>query len=173
MDLLQLHSDPTSKIGSGIEYWTVEYNGPRNGGRHLGFYLHRHDGTEDDFGFSKVIKGDSPQNRVRGALANAIRDIMQQVRYEAFEHPPVFCARTKTIIKKREGAMVIHQEPAWGVLCDEFVRSRGGYENIKLERRDGYYGHYPADDAIVEAFRCHQLRHLQGLAISCNPDSRP
>lgn len=90
MDLLAMHRDQVRKIGCGINHWTVERNGPSNGGgapfgsTFTGRTIRLK--TSDTGKSSKVSHGPLESEK---RLANAIRPIVEKVRMEAFDHPPV------------------------------------------------------------------------------------
>lgn len=167
--LVDMHSRTEEKRGLGIEYWTVERNAEHNQGRALGFYLHRVDGTSDDFGYTKVIDVPSHRSRVRAALMNCVRDQQQEYRRNAFASPPVYDAWDGSEIIDLQDAMVVHYDPSWGVICDEAVARFGGYDAIELKHRDGYYGDYPAEPDVEYTIRALQEEHEAGLRIVRNP----
>lgn len=172
-NLVDLHPEPERKWGPrGIDFWTVELNSDI-GGRSLGFWLHWVGGGSDDFGYNKVIDGDSHEARVRAALHNAIRDITRQVRQEAFAHPPVCDAVTGKLLISAEDAAVVHTEPTWRSLCDGTAEYFGGYDAIAIDVKAGYHGKFPSDPQVVAYIRALQERHIDSLAIRQNPVPKP
>lgn len=167
--LVDMHPDADVKRGVGIAYWKVVRNADHNQGRALGFHLYRVDGTDDDFGYVKVIDKPSHRPRVRTALMNCVRDQQQEFRSSAFANPPVYDALDGSEIGDLRDAMVVHNNPSWGLICDEVVAQFGGYDAIKLEHRDGYYGGYPTDPGVESAIRALQEQYKAGLRIVRNP----
>jgi hypothetical protein len=81
-DLISLHPDAAEKIGSGIQFFSVESDFQYQKTRH--FAIHRVDGTSTDVSFLACINGRNIRKDVLGAMREAVADQIVQFRNAFF-----------------------------------------------------------------------------------------
>ncbi|WP_049577884.1 DCL family protein [Nocardiopsis sp. SBT366] len=131
LDLVQMHTDPLRKIGSGIERFEVRVNPQHRRNRSL--FIVRSDGTEDDFGYTKLIQGQTISQRVTAALRHEVRDQIEKFRTAEFAKPgPRACPIEDTQITHPGDCHVDHEDPGFRELVQRFVDQHEGWGVFEL-----------------------------------------
>lgn len=131
LDLVQMHPNPPKKIGSGIERFEVRAN-PQHP-RHRSFFIIQIDGTEDDFGYTKLIEGQTISQRVAAAMRHEVREQIEAFRTAEFSKPePRTCPIEGTEIAHPGDCHVDHEDPGFRELVQRFVAQNGDWDAFEL-----------------------------------------
>jgi len=124
MDLIRLHSEADSKIGTGIVRFSVATDTAYGRTRH--FVLHRKDSSSTDFSFLNCIQGASARADALNALREEIAEHTIAFKQEAFAgKDTVPCAVRGSMTQFRD-AHVDHQPPrTFAALVTDWLRKEG------------------------------------------------
>ncbi|MEE8725870.1 MAG: DUF3223 domain-containing protein [Bifidobacterium crudilactis] len=165
--LLNTHDDATEKIGSGLNYFFVDFvenhkdlNTSRNYKKGaVAIYIKRIDESDMDFGIPKLIDkyGKDPHRvqkaEVKLALREAIEPVRQKIREKTFEDKgEVTCPRTGITMTNFHQARVINESPSWEELTSGFVSTLGGWDEIELsvDSNNIQYGKRLSDNSVSQ-----------------------
>jgi hypothetical protein len=131
-DLLNLHEDAIAKIGPGIDHFRVD---PASAWKtavpvkpsNRTLVVVRVDGTEEDWSWTGIVTKPTATTQVRSALRNAVYDIIQKMKSDAFTSGPVICARTGKAIGSPNEMQIRHHSLSFAKLTDDFAASIGGW----------------------------------------------
>ncbi|WP_190394858.1 DCL family protein [Nocardiopsis deserti] len=131
LDLVQTHQNPLQKIGLGIERFEVRVN-PQHRRNHS-FFIVRSDGTEDDFGYTKLIEGQTASRRVAAAMRHEVREQIEEFHAAEFAKPgPRVCPIEGTEITHPGDCHVDHESLGFQELVQRFVDQHGGWSAFEL-----------------------------------------
>ena len=157
LGILNQHPDAATKIGVGIEQFSVRWSSRFPGRRE--FWLTRLDGTETDWSFTKAVNG-APSHETLVRLAMRY-EVIPQV--EQFKHRGVaagaHCAVTG------DGPLgpdchVDHHEPSFEVLAESFIDAHGGYDAFGITAStDGLIGRRLTDPFLASEWREFHREH--------------
>lgn len=155
-------ADGPEKEGVGVERFETRTN-VTNGGRTVGFWVVRIDGTETDFSFIRAVAGaaQSGAEQLFDACRGAVFADIQSARIAYFAANAdadgrVRCEVTGLMIRERDGAFDYVGRPFGGVVAD-WVRSKGWSDvpppGVLTSPRDAQTTTVFADQAEAAGFR--------------------
>lgn len=173
--LVAEHRNREEKVGDGIHHFEVARNnslGARAG--NLGVWI-KQVGRQDlvDFGYGGVIEwiadpGNARQERrrVQRALRNTIRVVTNEYLSNQLNSGQELksCLTGKTL-EPTQAIDVVHDQPRWGDLVDEFVTREGGYSAIGTRQTERSLGEILEDEDTRDTWvKFHESRAVLGLA---------
>lgn len=156
-DLIRRHPEAESKIGVGIDHFTVEPNeyGART------FWLHRTDGTSTDFSFLQCIAPTTHKGDVIAAMRQAITDQILAFKSTSFSgRTEVPCAETGAPVQWNE-CHVDHYPARFSEIASGFLVGLDA-DSIQLaDTRDGKIGVELADPQFRQSWCAHHAKHAR------------
>jgi len=118
--LIGMHPEAQKKIGSGIDYVSVERTPPYFTSN--GFWIHRTDRTKTDFSYIKCFTGaDSPRLKFSRAARSAVSDTIIMFRQDTFSKGVAICPMTSTPLDF-ETCHIDHAPPnVFSKIIDDFI----------------------------------------------------
>jgi hypothetical protein len=134
MDLLSLHPRSVDKIGNGVRAFTIELNEYKK----RAFFLHRVDGSKEDFSYLKCISGDhNPFTEFSKACRRSLENRLRAWKVSQMDGNVTKCAITgKTIAIDQ--AHIDHKPPlTFSVIVKSFVVARNiDLSTVKYVRKN-------------------------------------
>ena len=165
--LAAIHPHAADKIGSGIDYFTVEHisglPGQDVSPDSIGFVLHQNDGTEVDFSYLEAIYPSDQKQRVTNALKSEVEDLRHAYRDMRFAGGSASSDISATVFAKRRDANVIYTSPSFSQLVYRFAESEGGWNAIDVQSGGGtaFIGDELVDAAVRQRWRTFFQAHAQ------------
>lgn len=141
-EALDRHPDSADKTGSGVDYFYVGKTSQDKAAfvsdDALGIWIHRTDGSDEDFSYKTAIDGRSAKNDAKDAMRQAVLDTRLRNRDDAYAAgAPVLSAISGDPIPNRADAHTIYTDPDWCQLTYRFAETQGGWDNITVTSGDG------------------------------------
>ncbi|MCZ4117901.1 DCL family protein [Streptomyces sp. H39-S7] len=158
--LVQMHRDPPSKIGAGIQRFEVRPN-PDNA-RNRSFFIIRVDGTETDFSYTKLIQPPTQRQLVERAMRRIVApQVIEFVGSEFHRQTVVKCPITGAMMDSPTEAHVDHYDPEFAVLAMRFAEAHDGWEAFELLSVDGQIGQRFQDERLCAAWYDYHKQHAK------------
>ncbi|CAN5518213.1 hypothetical protein BH10ACT6_BH10ACT6_01510 [soil metagenome] len=145
-DVLRRKENAAEKIGSGIDYFYVDYTSKfreeyvKPDARTI--VIHHTSSAEPDvdFGYGRVIDGSSDVDYSKEALRYAVAQRRDDFKFGHFLNGRKPLDSDGNPIDSHEDSEVRYRDPDWGTLTADFAESQGGWEAIETHSGDGVEG---------------------------------
>jgi hypothetical protein len=159
-EVLELHSDATEKIGSGIDHFYVEETWRLPGReavsrKQRAIIVARTDGTHEDWSYRHVIDEPTVMANVKSALAFSIEEGRLRRRDADFgAGTTITCFLTGEAIDQKHQADTRHFSPTWHQITSDFVDQNRGWAAIETHSGHGkiFVGRDIEDVSLKEAW---------------------
>jgi len=169
VDLLSKHPESESKIGAGIDFFTVELDSEWKRTRH--FVVHRVDNSSTDFSWHTCIDGSSHRSDVLAAMRSIVKWQIIEFKRMVLSGDPI-CPYTKAKLDEKN-SHVDHVPPdTFHMLVSRWMDSKEiGFSDIGIKgTEDNSYGREFSDKLLADEWsRYHKKNaNLRLISVEAN-----
>lgn len=178
--IVSIHPHAATKIGAGVDHFEVRRLAGTPGvavsSDSIGFWIHRTDGTGEDFSYLEAIYPSDQRKNVTNALRETINDLRLAFRDGRFATGSAVSDVSGSVFPSRADATVIYESPSFAQMAYRFAESEGGWGcvSIRAAGSGGYVGEALTDAGQRQRWRDFYTTHARPqLATKSEGAKRP